>query len=152
MDVKAGADLELCAAPGAVLNVFDMYVELRFATSQGCEGWYKFRTHWLRQGWLHLLRMARLSNYQGWLQFSGMDSLFNSMSGRKKKTGSMGGTKKENWVPDQAREDVRIRHAGLDPVTGRRTDQARGEGRGNRRHFFSRHAGRFSTSSTCMSS
>ena len=41
-DVKAGVNLYHGVAPWAILNVFDIYVELRFATSQGCEGWGQF--------------------------------------------------------------------------------------------------------------
>ena len=33
-DAKAGIYSELGVAPGAVLNVFEIYFELRFATSQ----------------------------------------------------------------------------------------------------------------------
>ena len=39
LGVMAGAYLILTVAPGAVLNVFEIYFELGFATSQGCEGW-----------------------------------------------------------------------------------------------------------------
>ena len=43
-DVKAGVNSEHGVAPRAVLNAFDIYVELRFATSQGREGWGLFNT------------------------------------------------------------------------------------------------------------
>ena len=43
IDSKAGVNLELSVAPWAVLNAFEIYFELGFATSQGCEGWGQFK-------------------------------------------------------------------------------------------------------------
>ena len=44
VDTKAGTYLVLFVAPRAVLNAFDIYVELGFATSHGREGWDLFNT------------------------------------------------------------------------------------------------------------